>query len=316
MTNVVEPLRPGEAGWQTLSVHLGREIDVALELFRCQGIRLGATALVVAGIHGDEYEGPSAVARLAEELDPERVSGAVWLLPVANPLAFAAGTRTSPVDGANLARLFPGKAGGTPTERLAYFLFTELGQRAECLIDLHSGGVEYEFLPVCGFYGKPHLENHSYRSARAMGLPVLWQLPETPGVFSREFGQGGKTAIGAEYLGGGRLSKEGIFAYVQGVKSCLGFWGIWSGQLKPGTAEPKVYGNDWILASATGMFHTHCELGDQVRQGDELATIQNLRGEVLTRILALEAGTILGLRSKAHIRQSDWAVLVGTELET
>ena len=46
-----------------------------------------------------------------------------------------------------------------------------------------------------------------------------------------------------------------------------------------------------------------------------LATIKSLRGEVLAKILAHEAGIILGLRSKAYIRQGDWAVLVGTELK-
>ena len=278
MPHTLQPLKSGQAGWQTLSVHLGREVVISLEVFGCQGMNSGAAALVVAGIHGDEYEGPSAIARIAQELNPKLVSGAVWLIPVANPLAFEAGTRTSPVDGANLARLFPGKADGTPTEQLAYLLFAELAQRAEYLIDLHSGGVEYEFLPVCGFYKGPRLDNRSYQSARAMGLPVLWQLPETPGVLSREFTRVGKIAIGAEYLGGGRLSEEGVLAYVQGIKSCLAFWGIWKGQIRQDIAEPNVYGNDWILAPATGVFHARCELGDKVRQGDELATIKKSSG--------------------------------------
>src|SRR5262249_25942167 len=221
---------------------------------------------------GDEYEGPAAVARIVPEVKPEYVSGTVWLIPVANPMAFEAGVRTSPVDGANLARLFPGKSDGTPTEQLAYFLFAELAQTAEYLIDLHSGGVEYEFLPVSGFYKQPHPANLSYQSARAMGLPALWQLPETPGVLSCEFARVGKIAVGAEYLGGGRLSEKGVLAYVGGIKSCLTFWGIWKGQIHQSIAEPKAYRNDWILAPATGVFHAHYELGDKIRQGDELAT--------------------------------------------
>src|SRR5262249_21942961 len=173
MSHALQPLKPGKAGWQTVSVRLGQQVEVSLEVFGCRGIRSGAVALVVAGIHGDEYEGPAAVARIAPEVKPESVSGTVWLIPVANPMAFEAGVRTSPVDRANLARLFPGKSDGTPTEQLAYFLFAELAQTAEYLIDLHSGGVEYEFLPVSGFYKQPHPANLSYQSARAMGLPAL-----------------------------------------------------------------------------------------------------------------------------------------------
>src|SRR5207344_3566991 len=104
-------------------------------------------------------------------------SGSVWLIPGANPLAFAAGTRTSPEDGVNLARVFPGDASGTPTQRLAYWLFSSFAEKADYLIDLHSGGVEYKFLPVGCFYDRPGLENPSYRAASAFGLPNLWRLP-------------------------------------------------------------------------------------------------------------------------------------------
>ena len=62
-------------------------------------------------------------------------------MPVVNPLAFAAGSRTTPEDGLNLARVFPGNPNGSITERLAAVIFNEYVSRANYLIDLHSGGV-------------------------------------------------------------------------------------------------------------------------------------------------------------------------------
>src|SRR4051794_27343226 len=62
----------------------------------------------VAGIHGDEPEGMLALMQLADELDPARINGELVLVPVANPPAFGAGTRTSPLDGIDLNRIFPG----------------------------------------------------------------------------------------------------------------------------------------------------------------------------------------------------------------
>ncbi len=102
---------------------------------------------------------------------------------------------------------------------------------------------------------------------------------------------------------------------MEGIKSCLTFWGIWKGQIHQGIPERKVYGNDWMLAPTTGVLQAHCELGDKVHQGDEVATIKGSRGQVLTELLAPKAGVILGLRRKAYVRQGDWAVLVGTELK-
>ena len=48
------------------------------------------------------------------------------LVPVANPPAFNAGTRLSPLDAINLNRVFPGDATGSISERLAYTLWTEV----------------------------------------------------------------------------------------------------------------------------------------------------------------------------------------------
>ena len=44
----------------------------------------GPTILLMAGNHGDEYEGQVAVARLAKDLQPEMLEGRVILLPMAN----------------------------------------------------------------------------------------------------------------------------------------------------------------------------------------------------------------------------------------
>jgi uncharacterized protein (TIGR02996 family) len=186
---------------------------------------------------------------------------------------------------------------------------------ADYLIDLHSGGVEYEFLPVGCFYGEPGPANPSYRAAGVLGLPNLWRLPETPGVLSREFWLRGKVAIGAEYLGGGRLSQEGARAYAEGIKSCLGLWNIWKGQPVSDSSTARVYENDWLLAPVRGLFQASCRLGDPVHSGDEVATIRDLRGEVLVPIVAEQEGVVLGLRNKAFIMEGNWSVLLGREID-
>lgn len=193
-------LKPGQSGWQTLIFEAGGGVTNSLDVFECVGQSPGPSVLVTAGVHGDEYEGPAAIAEMASWLSPPSLRGTVCMIPVANAFAFAAGTRTSPMDGINLARVFPGNKDGAPTERLAHFLFDEFASKGQYVIDLHNGGVEYEFLPVAGFYGRASVENPAFRAASAMGLPALWQLPETSGVLSREAARAGKVAIGAEYL--------------------------------------------------------------------------------------------------------------------
>jgi predicted deacylase len=313
MMRVLE-LQPGDCGWCQVDVPIDSTGLVVVEVFACAGHRPGPSVLVTAGVHGDEYEGPFAIAQFVRTLSPENVRGSVCLIPVANPFAFGAGTRLSPVDGLNMARVFPGKQDGMPTERLAHFVFHKFANKADYLIDLHSGGVEYEFLPVAGFYGAPRPENASFQAARRMGLSALWQLPETAGVLSREATRAGKVAVGAEYLGAGRLSEEGVQAYARGLQRCLELWQVLEPSTFPEMPEPRVFSDDWLPAAATGIFRTDRKLGDNVLAGEELATIGGYRGERLARIVAPHAGVVLGVRRKAYITSGSWAVLLAREL--
>ena len=108
----------------------------------------GPTILLMAGIHGDEYEGQVAVARLAKDLQPEMLNGRVILLPMANFPAAKAGQRTSPIDDVNLNRSFPGDPAGTVTPIIAHYVESVLMKMADYAIDLHSGGSSLHYVPT------------------------------------------------------------------------------------------------------------------------------------------------------------------------
>src|SRR5258708_112891 len=75
----------------------------------------GPTILLVAGNHGDEYEGQVALQRLARDLKPDHISGRAIILPALNFPAVEAGPRVSPLDDGNLNPLFPRDPDGGPT---------------------------------------------------------------------------------------------------------------------------------------------------------------------------------------------------------
>src|SRR4051794_37580115 len=150
-----------------------------LVLFVATGRRPGPTLAVLAGVHGDEYEGPVAIADLLAEIDPAEIAGTLIALPVANPPAFAAGSRTSPLDGLNLARAFDGNAAGSATERLAWTIAQEVIGVADALIDLHSGGLAYAMATLIGYCNLGNAVGQRSRDlALAFGAPVIWEHPE------------------------------------------------------------------------------------------------------------------------------------------
>ncbi len=58
------------------------------------------------------------------------------------------GTRTSPLDGGNLNRAFPGSPAGTLTEKIADYFTRYLVPLADVVLDMHSGGRTLDLLPL------------------------------------------------------------------------------------------------------------------------------------------------------------------------
>ena len=108
--------RKGGASWKTIGVAL------------------------VAGVHGMEYTPILALQRLRDTIDPAHLRGAVILVHVANMPSFLGRTvYYSPIDGKNLNRVFPGRADGTVSDRIAEALTREVIAPATHLIDIHCG---------------------------------------------------------------------------------------------------------------------------------------------------------------------------------
>ena len=111
---------PGTRVIGVVPVDLGEGRLVELPIVVVHGVLPGARVAVTAGIHGAEYVSIAALREVAMSLDPARVRGSLVAVLTANPAAFAARTiYLNPMDGTNLNRVFPGKADGSPTQRLA-----------------------------------------------------------------------------------------------------------------------------------------------------------------------------------------------------
>ena len=196
----------------------GGEWDLAL--YVATGTRPGPTLAVLAGVHGDEYEGPVAIADLLAALDPAALTGTLIAVPVANPPAFAAGTRTSPLDGLNLARTFPGRRDGSASERLACALTEEVIAIADALIDLHSGGVAYTMATLVGYCDLgDEVGRRSRALATAFGAPILWEHAEiAPGRTLSAALDLGIPCVYTEAAGGGAAPPAVVRCYTEGAR--------------------------------------------------------------------------------------------------
>ena len=129
------------AGWASTFVHIG-----------CIANGEGPTVLVLAGNHGDEYEGQVTLIRLIQDLEASDIKGRIIFMPAANLPAAMAGTRVSPLDAGNLNRAFPGNANGSPTWQIAHYIDDVVVPECDAWLDLHSGGGSLDYLPFAAFY--------------------------------------------------------------------------------------------------------------------------------------------------------------------
>ena len=243
----------------------------------------GPTALLVAGNHGDEWEGQIVLSELLQALQPEQVRGRVIILPCANLPASLAGTRTSPLDDGNLNRSFPGDANGTVTQQLAHFIATELIPLADLVLDLHSGGSSLMYLPctLATEHEDPARLAAHVAALRAFGAPHAY-------LQGRAEGQGGVRTLGAmaeargivslaTELGGSGTATPAILALARGgVRRVLAHAGLIDA---PPEAPSETHiirigdPDDWTYAPAPGVFEPLALPGDMVQPGQPAALL-------------------------------------------
>src|SRR5438105_1700430 len=104
------------------------------------GARPGPVLALIAGNHGYEYPPILALQEFRALVDPSRISGTIVMVHVANMPSFLGRTvYFSPVDGKNLNRVYPGRADGTVSERIALAITKEVIEKADYVLDLHCG---------------------------------------------------------------------------------------------------------------------------------------------------------------------------------
>ena len=289
--------------------------SVKIPLTRIFGRTPRPRVVIVAGVHGDELVGPHALVELAQELTPSDLRGTVVLVPSANPLALAAGLRKAPEDNLDLNRIFPGKCGGSATERIADSLVTSVVGDADMIIDLHSAGREGDLVPLSGFReAHDDCARRSALAAAAFGLEKYWMMRWSPGTLSTWANQQGIPAVGCEVGGRGTATREQIDLYKAGVIRCLRHLGMLEPPLEV-ALPPKVWTQEYLTAPCSGLLEVLVEPGQEVARGETLARVRDLWGNECGNVTAPRQGTIMYTRVMQSVDEGENVFWLGRQEE-
>ena len=164
---VVKPGDRASISLPVVDLYTGTSLSMPVKVV--SGRRSGPVLLVSAAIHGDELNGVEIIRRLLKRKLLRSIRGTLIAVPVVNVHGFLDQSRYLP-DRRDLNRSFPGSPTGSIAARMAHIFVTEILDKADCGIDLHTGALNRSNLPQI----RGNLNDaKTLELARAFGTPVI-----------------------------------------------------------------------------------------------------------------------------------------------
>jgi N-alpha-acetyl-L-2,4-diaminobutyrate deacetylase len=254
------------------------------------------------------------VPRLAD------VSGRIIILPFLNAPAVRAGRRSSPIDGGNLNRVFPGDPRGSVTQRIAHFVQHELLPIADYVLDIHSGGRSLEFLPFAAAHilqDKAQQERCTL-AAKAFGAPytVILEELDSQGMYDTAAEASGLTFVTTEIGGGGCTTPSTTAIAARGVRNLLAYWKVVRGA--PFCNSDTIVlstpaESSYIISDAEGVLEICVELGSFIKKGQIIAKIYDTHdlGKYSREYMSRVDGILIGRRTLSNTAHGDCIAVIG-----
>ncbi|WP_188112353.1 N(2)-acetyl-L-2,4-diaminobutanoate deacetylase DoeB [Salinicola aestuarinus] len=291
----------------------------------------GPTALLTGGNHGDEYEGITALLKLASSLKAEDVRGRVIIVPMMNVPAAEAGKRTSPLDGGNLNRSFPGDPNGGVTSQIADYFSRVLVPMCDVALDLHSGGRTLDIVPFAAAHRLDDLaqEDASLAGAIAFGAPyamMMFELDATR-LYDTAVESQGKIFVTTELGGGGTSTPQSLAVTERGVHRFLVHYGLLAGKPsesdEAAPAEPMTYldmpdASCYVQSEHAGLLELTVALGDTVAHGDVIARVYDMTRTGAEPVVyhAERDGVLIARRFPAKVGMGDTIAVIAEVVES
>jgi predicted deacylase len=204
-------------------------------------------------------------------------------------------------DGKNLNRMYPGRADGSQSERIAHALTTQVIEKATHLADMHCGDGNESLRPYSYWEisGNATVDEGSRQLALAFGLDHI--------VIQRERSQDparsvytattailrGKPAITTESGGMGLTDDASVTAQEKGALSLLAHLGIMEAPSVRVERPLWVERSQVLRAGATGVWQPAVEKMQSVASGTLIGRISDPFGRTLEEVRAPFAGEML-----------------------
>lgn len=271
--------------------------SVKIRYVEIVGDSQGPALFVLAGLHGDELTGVEVIKQLKNYFSKNITSGKVTLVPVANPIAFAARQRQTIHDNKDLNRCFPGDPEGTITDKIAYEITEKIVKKSEYGIDLHTGPNGRILLP----HTRMVLDETKKvkELSKLFGTMISWIREPVEGALAIESKAFKVPTIAVEIGEGNKLDNFFVKSGIFGVTNIAKYLGLLDGRACVLKDQYIMNERNNIIANSTGIFYPKTDIGKIVNKGNILAEIYDTQNNVTEKILADRAGLVLAMQTSS-----------------
>ena len=313
--------RAGQSASGFIDVPAGVDAATRIPITIVRGAQPGPTLALIAGTHGSEVAPIVALQRVRAIVDPAALRGTVLIVHVANMPSFLGRTiYYSPIDGKNLKRVYPGKPDGTVSERIAYAITNQIIERADFLVDIHSGDGNESLRPY-SYWSPLGLNARADSIARDMALAwgsdhividTMRPRDVRASVYTQNTAQlRGKPALTTEtgYLG--IAAEDMVQRNVDGVFRLLRYFHMVPGEVEL-VRQPLFFDRAEVLRSpATGVWHARVERGQSVQKGALIGVLTDFFGNTQAEIRAPFGGIMLYVVATPAMSQGEPMGMIG-----
>ncbi|MEZ4570303.1 MAG: succinylglutamate desuccinylase/aspartoacylase family protein [Thermomicrobiales bacterium] len=254
---------------------------VTIPVALVNGSNEGRRLFVQAAVHGIEVNPLESLRRVITDIDPAELSGQIVAIIVANPLGFRNHDRRNTTDQEDVNRVWPGKADGRLSERIAHTIFEEAVRGSDIVVDLHTG---YSTMITHTVFGEG--DPGSEELARCFGTEYLimeekdddWERARFSGKLRNVAAAEGIPAVTPELGGFSKFEGSQIQSGVIGLMNVLVRYGFLRGDvISPGRQIIIRNHLTRVTAENGGIFVPTVRPGQEVWETQELGYIYSPR---------------------------------------
>lgn len=294
--------------------------EISIPLIIINGVKKGPRLVVSGGVHPDEVEAYCAITDVANELDPKKLTGVFIGAPVVNIPGYlhhisidVSGVRENPIDWKNLMRVYPGKADGTMTERMAYVIVNKILSSVDYAIDIHAGGDRGTSIRMAGFIAsESEIGKKTVELAKLWPMEIIWRIPPW-GKYAAAAMEKGVATLVVEVTGQGRYEEEDVKLCVTGIKNVMKHLGMIEGQPEGIPKERRYIDSEtYIYANVGGFLRPRVKTGDLASKGTVVGETFDVYGSVTEKFEAPFDCIVTGIRTKPVVWAGEPVFLISS----